>query len=372
MVEEKTFNFMELSKLNKDIKKGFKAIQMEDKNKTLIQIGQNIAAFSHDMKGKISLLDKLKNELNANLPEDKNKLFDEIIIGLEQATEDILDDYKENITSKIERIDLVEALEKMSANLSVLKNKKQYEINLSLKVKKGLKLDIKQSDFDRILFNLLTNAYDALPLEKGVIDINAEQIEDKVIIKVKDNGKGLENEELKKLGEIGYSTKESGTGIGLNSSLSIAKKKKKGSLEFDSSPDDGFTATLILNTSSKEPSTNYDECDMVILDDSELVRECVKLEAEEQNLRVSSFSKSELLLSQASRFSKNTVFLLDNFLRGDALSGIDVAKKLKAKGFKNIVFLTEDSEDKIKSEFPYTKGIFRKNVSLKSILAVIF
>lgn len=74
----------------------------------------------------------------------------------------------------------------------------------------------------RILNNLVKNAIQAIPEErKGVIAISLYKENDKAVIKVEDNGKGIPKELQAKVFTPYFTTKTSGTGLGLAISINM-------------------------------------------------------------------------------------------------------------------------------------------------------
>lgn len=65
------------------------------------------------------------------------------------------------------------------------------------------------------LINVLQNAYDAIK-ENGIINFNISVQNNKVVIIVEDNGIGIPEDKLNKIFNLYYTTKASGTGIGLS------------------------------------------------------------------------------------------------------------------------------------------------------------
>ncbi|MHB1627493.1 MAG: ATP-binding protein [Bacilli bacterium] len=96
----------------------------------------------------------------------------------------------------------------------------------------------------RALANLVQNAIDAMP-GGGILRIVTATAGDQVQIQVIDQGRGVQPDELPKLGEPFYSTKEDGTGLSLLVSRQVASLHG-GSLTFASEPDRGFTATMTI------------------------------------------------------------------------------------------------------------------------------
>jgi len=86
----------------------------------------------------------------------------------------------------------------------------------------------------QVLINLIKNAMEAVKEreEKSII-LSADSRNDKVIIRVRDNGKGIDDENLEKVFIPFYTTKKKGSGIGLSLSKQIMRLHK-GSIHFQS------------------------------------------------------------------------------------------------------------------------------------------
>lgn len=86
----------------------------------------------------------------------------------------------------------------------------------------------------QVLINLIKNAMEAVKEreEKSII-LSADSRNEKVIIRVRDNGKGIDDENLEKVFIPFYTTKKKGSGIGLSLSKQIMRLHK-GSIHFQS------------------------------------------------------------------------------------------------------------------------------------------
>lgn len=78
---------------------------------------------------------------------------------------------------------------------------------------------------EQVLINMIKNAIQSID-KKGIINIKAYKEQDKYIIQVIDNGPGIAKEELENIFIPFYSTREGGSGIGLNISQQVIKKHK--------------------------------------------------------------------------------------------------------------------------------------------------
>lgn len=92
------------------------------------------------------------------------------------------------------------------------------EVEPSLKIE-GLKLEIQQ-----VLINIIKNAIEAIKSEGEIWISAAKNSTGFISIQIKDNGVGLTEDQLKKLGSPYYSTKEKGTGLGLTVCHQIVKQ----------------------------------------------------------------------------------------------------------------------------------------------------
>lgn len=98
---------------------------------------------------------------------------------------------------------------------------------------------------EQVLINLLKNAVDAAKeVENPTITISTQRTkEGKAIIKVADNGKGIEQEMIEQIFVPFYTTKEEGSGIGLSLSRQIMRTHK-GRISVQSVLGEGTVFTL--------------------------------------------------------------------------------------------------------------------------------
>jgi len=97
-----------------------------------------------------------------------------------------------------------------------------------------------------VMLNVLTNASDALQdIESPEIRISTLKTDNRILIRIKDNGRGIPDEQKKQLFQPFSTTKSHGTGLG----LVIVKKmmfKMNGAIEIESTENAGTTVTLNL------------------------------------------------------------------------------------------------------------------------------
>ena len=100
------------------------------------------------------------------------------------------------------------------------------------------------------LLNLIQNAMAAMP-DGGVLTLVAEQTDDEVRISVADTGTGIPEELLTKIFEPYFTTKKSGTGLGLTITFKIVKEHS-GDISLESKEGSGSTFMIHLPVPQKE------------------------------------------------------------------------------------------------------------------------
>ena len=110
-----------------------------------------------------------------------------------------------------------------------------------------------QSDLEQVLLNLLTNAREATPLG-GRITITARPVDQLVEISIADSGCGIPAENLSRVLEPFFTTKENGSGLGLSICRSVLWEVD-GTLTIQSHPDSG-TAVRVLVPAALAPSSS--------------------------------------------------------------------------------------------------------------------
>jgi signal transduction histidine kinase len=74
--------------------------------------------------------------------------------------------------------------------------------------------------------NIIINAVEAMEEDKGVLTIGIESDKDSHIVKIRDNGSGIAEENLSKLFEPYFTSKRNGLGLGLAATLNILQAHK--------------------------------------------------------------------------------------------------------------------------------------------------
>ena len=129
----------------------------------------------------------------------------------------------------------------------------QHNINLKLELEENLPYLMLDRGFIRqVLTNLISNAKDAMKeLGGGVLTVSTEKNSDFVILSVADTGTGIKPENLTKIFDPYFTTKKSGTGIGLTLVYKIIRGMG-GDITVSSRQGTGTTFRITLPRMEKE------------------------------------------------------------------------------------------------------------------------
>ena len=97
-----------------------------------------------------------------------------------------------------------------------------------------------------VVNNIVKNAFDTVPAEKGVVEITGFVTDESMGFSVKDNDKGIPEEEIPKVTEPFYTKKSRGTGLGLSISKEILSSHG-GFLDIKSTLGEGTTVRVTLS-----------------------------------------------------------------------------------------------------------------------------
>ena len=111
-----------------------------------------------------------------------------------------------------------------------------------------------QNQLQEVLLNLILNAYQAMGEKGGQLTLSASRNGSQVILKVADTGPGIPATTLRKVFDPFYTTKASGTGLGLFVTQRILQSHG-GSIELESTEGQGTCFTIRLPIWTDSPDT---------------------------------------------------------------------------------------------------------------------
>ena len=217
----------EISDLGKDI--DIMSTELQKLNRALVtserlsSIGSLSSRLAHDLRNPLSVIKNsmeiLKFRLNDNMDENINHqiaMVGRSVSRMSHQIEDVLDFV--NIASlKLENSSLITVIESAILSTDIPKSVK---INLP---KNSAMIICDPYRMEVVISNLLKNASQAME-GNGEISIRVLDQKDDVLIEIEDQGQGIPQENMDKIFEPLFTTKQSGTGLGLASCISIVEK----------------------------------------------------------------------------------------------------------------------------------------------------
>ncbi len=172
---------------------------------------------AHEIKNPLTPMKLLIQQLIASY-NDKSEKFDEIFKKVTQTILNQIETLK-NIASefsnfarmpnlKLEKVDLLKSVNDV-IGLFAYQNK-TVKINTECNIAFA---NVDNDHFKRTLVNLIRNSFEA---NADYVEIDVIKSNGNIIIKIKDNGKGIPKENINKIFMPNFSTKENGMGLGMS------------------------------------------------------------------------------------------------------------------------------------------------------------
>ncbi len=199
---------------------------------------------THEIKNPITVCKGYLDMFDVDDPK-KSKKYVSILQNEIKRVLILLEDFLSLNKIKIEKdiMDLNLLLSETIDNFNILLREKNIkkEINIS---EDELYINADYNRLSQVIINIIKNSIEAID-RNGKIKIYTKQKDNKVKIYIEDNGKGMNEEELKKLKQIFFTTKNNGTGLGVYLSNEIIKAHN-GTINYSSKKNQGTKVTITL------------------------------------------------------------------------------------------------------------------------------
>ncbi|MDR1165315.1 MAG: PAS domain-containing protein [Deltaproteobacteria bacterium] len=219
------------------------------KNEHLAAIGELAAGLAHEIRTPLaSLKGSWELILSQNLRgEDQTRLTR--IIGREMnRLDNLVNDFLSFARPPTGHPQALRLRELLEGQTQILKSWKRDEAEINLAPGADPLVFFDEGQLSQIVWNLLQNAIEAAdPQRTLVIDIaiQASRVPGYVDLSIRDNGKGIAEEHVKRVFEPFYTTKPQGTGLGLATAWGMLKKGT-GNITVSSTPGAFTVFTLTL------------------------------------------------------------------------------------------------------------------------------
>ncbi|HAK89906.1 MAG TPA: hypothetical protein DHV16_02110 [Nitrospiraceae bacterium] len=212
----------------------------------LASLGRLAAGFAHEIGNPMTSIFSFAQIL-AKMETDpfKKKSIDTIRFHVNRVSEILkqLSGFSKRPSGEVSECNVNEIIEN-SVNL-VRYDKRAKDIIFEKELSPSLPpLIIDGSQLSQVTVNLVLNAVDAMP-EGGTLTVESRAEAGSIVVRVRDTGMGIKKEDIPKIFDPFYTTKEKGTGLGLAVSYDLVKKMN-GSLTAASDEGAGSIFTITI------------------------------------------------------------------------------------------------------------------------------
>jgi two-component system, NtrC family, sensor kinase len=246
-----------LENSRKDLEKAQKQIYQAEK---LASIGRLASGVAHQVNNPLNGIKSClyaiqqKQIENPQVNEYLN-LINEGIENIETVVKKLLGFARQQSTSE-SLININDAIMKVTNFFEVRLKEKKIDIDLML-AEELSEMKIDYHLFQEVIMNLLLNSEDAIEREGKITITTGTEDDEHIFIKVVDTGCGINKEDLKKIFDPFYTTKEVGTGTGLGLSVCLGIiESHGGKIDVQSSENTGTTFKIILPEPNKDEIIN--------------------------------------------------------------------------------------------------------------------
>ncbi len=226
-------------------------LQLEQ-SKRLSDIGTLAATVAHELRNPLAAITVALSNIKRK---DKNPLIEGNLANIEKKVTEsarIITNllfYSKLTTPHREEVGLYGILEECTDIIQAQTQKKVRLERKYARIKKTL-LQADPLQLREVFYNVLGNAYDAIAASGGRVRISAAVGENFVKVVIKDNGHGMQAEDVEKAFNPFFTTKAKGTGLGLTVCRHILELHG-GRIALESAPGKGAVVTISLPKRTK-------------------------------------------------------------------------------------------------------------------------
>ncbi|MEG1010034.1 MAG: HAMP domain-containing sensor histidine kinase [Clostridia bacterium] len=229
----KTSNIVKLNNITKEL----------EKEKTL---RNSLFKITHEIKNPIAVCKGYLDMMDLNNIEKTAKYL-KIIRGEIARTIVLMDDYMEynHIKLNLDMLDINMLLEDVIDSMESLFCSNKLQENISI-LDEEVYISGDYNRLKQVFVNVIKNSIEAKQTDRNLtLDISSKVENNNIVIKIKDNGVGIDIKQLERVGELFYTTKTKGNGFGVSLSKEIIKLHE-GTITYDSVVNEYTIVTITL------------------------------------------------------------------------------------------------------------------------------
>lgn len=241
--------YMWNDKLKEEVEKKTKSLEMANeslrKKDRMESLGILMAGIAHEIRNPLTSIKTYAELLPKKYdnPKFREMISKDIPYEIERLNNLIneLLEYSKPKKAFKENANIYEIIEKI---LALISNKIQKEnVKINIDIPRDMFVYADKNHLKQIIINLILNGIEALNKEQKSINISAMESLGKIYLMIEDNGCGMDKEELNKIYDPFYTTKASGTGLGLFVCYQLMEENS-GKIHVSSAKDEGTSFIL--------------------------------------------------------------------------------------------------------------------------------
>ena len=182
-----------------------------------------------------------------NHPEKTGEIIPEMETDLQRLEQIGRRFSKMGSNSDLEELDLSERIERVCNYLQKRMPTLGKKVDLINDIQPGITITANGSLLAWSIENIIRNGIDAIERDNGKVSVSLKKENNSICIRVRDNGKGIPKKDWRNIFRPGFSTKQTGWGLGLSLASRIVEEIHNGKLHvIESSPDSGTTIEIRL------------------------------------------------------------------------------------------------------------------------------
>jgi two-component system NtrC family sensor kinase len=225
----------ELTRKNEDLSRTIQVLSQTRRKlvvaEKLAALGELTAGVAHEINNPAAVILGNMDILSAILGDQAKPVQHEIDLVIEQIyrIREILNNLLQyarpgTYSAQLESVDANQVVKQTFQLVEHLRTQKRFELKADYNATRLI--EINPHELQQVLVNLIRNAVHAVEASDGLIEVSTRDWQDKgIAIEVKDNGAGIPDEQLDKIFNPFFTTKQQaenqGTGLGLSLSYSL-------------------------------------------------------------------------------------------------------------------------------------------------------
>ena len=237
-------HFQEMISVSRDVQERMETTELLKRSEKLALVGQMAAAVAHEIRNPLTPIKGFIQMLQQE--KELNPAFVTVILDELSRVDSIISEFLSMAKPHPEKISIIQLdhllrqVIQLLQTEALMKNKEIiFRLDDDLPAVEGDQNSLKQ-----VFMNIIQNALEAIE-EMGTVEITSFVEEENAAVLIRDNGCGIPEERMNKLGEPFYSTKEKGTGLGLMTSFHIIQNHG-GSIMVKSKEGEGTAVKIML------------------------------------------------------------------------------------------------------------------------------